>query len=198
VTAGHVLSRAERGAATVAKLLDAAASILQAEGAAGVSVQRIADAAGTSKGLVHYHFPDKDALLSACAERLTTQLVNADQAALATSTAESALDDLWKGFEASVRAGTRRALIALAADATPATGAALAASAARRRDSAAATFARLERLLGFAPRVPRTALAGALVALTDGLALERSVSTPAQVRPSFDAFWLAVLTIGSD
>jgi AcrR family transcriptional regulator len=198
MTAAPASARAARGAATVAKLLDAAASILKMEGAAGVSVQRIADVAGTSKGLVHYHFPDKDALLSACAERLTTQLVEADRFAIAASTPESALDDLWKAFEASSRAGTRRALAALTADATPATRAALAASAQRRRDAACATFAQLEPLLGVSARIPRTALAAAFVALTDGLALDPSANRASHIRPAYDAFWLAVLTVGSE
>jgi AcrR family transcriptional regulator len=60
--------RRTRGAETVQRLLDATAEVLSRDGAAGVSVQRVADVAGTSKGLVHYHFPDKNALLSACAE----------------------------------------------------------------------------------------------------------------------------------
>ena len=185
-------------AETVQRLLDATASILSADGAAGVSIQRVADVAATSKGLVHYHFRGKGALLAACTEYLTLQVIAAEEGALANSTGATALNDLWAVFTATVGSGARRALAALGTDATPDTRPALAESGARRRQAAEATIADLETLVGFKTVVPRSALAAAYVALTDGLALDLSVRPQVDARPAFDAFWLAVLTLGAE
>ena len=187
--------RRAKGAETIQRLLDATASLLSSSGASGVSVQRVADAAGTSKGLVHYHFPDKEALLAACAGHLTSVIVATEAAVLERSTATSALDDLWRGFMATVRGGARRALMSLHTDATPATRAVLIASALRRRRAAEDMIASLETLLSFRSGVPRPALATAYVALADGLALDLFVRPTVDNRPAFDAFWLAVLTL---
>lgn len=194
VVAGHANAR---GAATMDRLLDATSSILSAEGASRVSVQRVATEAGTSKGLVHYHFPDKESLLVACADRLTGELIAAEEAALRASTAATVLDDLWGSFVSFAQRGSHRALIALATETTEPTRAALAAAIARRHLAAERTLGRVVDLLGFAPPVSRGSLAAAYVGLTDGLALDIAVRPDRDHRPAFDAFWLAVLSLGT-
>jgi AcrR family transcriptional regulator len=184
-----------RGAATIGRLLDSASEILCERGAAAISVQRVADAAGTSKALVHYHFPGKDALLVSCIERLATQLAEAEGDALSGSQAASALSDLWQALMAPRARGWRRALLSLTIGATPAMGAALAAVAVRRHAAAARVLARLEALLGFAPSIPRGTVAAAYVALVDGLTLDHAIETDTRQRQAFDAFWLAVLSL---
>jgi TetR/AcrR family transcriptional repressor of bet genes len=179
-------------------LLDATTSVLSQEGASGVSVQRVADVAGTSKGLVHYHFPDKDALLIACAGHLTSIIISTESGALSDSTPVSALDDLWNSYDVTARDGTRRALAALCADVTPATRSALIESATRRRRTAEEVIASLQQLLSFRVPVPRSALAMSYMALTDGLTLDLSVRPDSNARAAFDAFWLAVLTLGAE
>lgn len=185
-----------RAAASIVKLLDATAVILRDEGAAAVSVQRVADVAGTSKALVHYHFSDKRALLAACATRLAAQLVAFDDRALSSSTPSSALADTWRALWDAEPLGARRAFIALAAGRgvlqSPAT---LATIARQRQESAEQLIERLERLLGARLPIPRASVASAYVALADGL----SVGTPAdrglEARQAFDAFWLAMLSL---
>jgi AcrR family transcriptional regulator len=51
------------------QVLDAAITTLAARGLAATSIQDIADAAGLSKGAVHYHFESKDELLERVLER---------------------------------------------------------------------------------------------------------------------------------
>ena len=51
------------------QVLDAAIATLAARGLAGTSIQDIADAAGLSKGAVHYHFESKDELLERVLDR---------------------------------------------------------------------------------------------------------------------------------
>src|SRR5215813_4673797 len=55
----------EHGATERAALLEAAAGILGAEGAAAVTVRRVADEAGTTTRAVYALFGDKDGLLRA-------------------------------------------------------------------------------------------------------------------------------------
>lgn len=191
-------ARRAKGVATVQRLIDATTLVLSREGASGVSVQRVADVAGTSKGLVHYHFPDKDSLLNACIGHLTSVINAAEQVALRESSPASALDDLWDAFAKTEADGTRRALASLRADVTPATRSALLESAAQRRRAAEEIIAAIERLFSLRVPVPRGALAGAYLALMDGLTLDLSVRPDADARLAFDAFWLAVLTLGGE
>jgi AcrR family transcriptional regulator len=51
--------RAERGAETRARILDAARAVLAEEGLERFTTRRVAALAGVSHGMVHYHFTDK-------------------------------------------------------------------------------------------------------------------------------------------
>ena len=55
-------------------MLDAAIAALAKNGLAATSVQDIADAAGMSKGAVHYHFESKDELLERVVDECCTRL----------------------------------------------------------------------------------------------------------------------------
>ncbi|MBX3218519.1 MAG: TetR/AcrR family transcriptional regulator [Labilithrix sp.] len=59
----------KKSEASRAQVLDAAIRVLAKQGIAGTSVQDIADAAGLSKGAVHYHFESKDELLERVLDR---------------------------------------------------------------------------------------------------------------------------------
>ncbi|MEX2203143.1 MAG: TetR/AcrR family transcriptional regulator [Actinomycetota bacterium] len=52
-------NRAARAAATRARILDAARRVLAEEGLERFTTRRVADLAGVSHGMVHYHFRDK-------------------------------------------------------------------------------------------------------------------------------------------
>lgn len=68
----------ERSRATVARILDAAAEVLAAEGYAGASTNAIARRAAVSPGTLYQYFPDKDAIV----EELVRRLVADFEAAL--------------------------------------------------------------------------------------------------------------------
>lgn len=53
------------------RLLDAVVGLLAAGGYEGISIRRVAAAAGVSIGAVQHHFPTKDALLAAAMGRLS-------------------------------------------------------------------------------------------------------------------------------
>ncbi len=186
-----------RRAQSSARLVEAAISLLCTDGVGGVSVQRVADAAGVSKGLVHYHFRDKDALLCACAEALVTDLIARDEVARQGGSAATALEALWMSVWSSLADGRRRALMALCAESPPGVREVLAALTNDRHAAADAVLATLENVLDWTPRVPRGTLAAAYVALVDGLALDAAVRPAAEQRRAYDAFWFAVLSDGS-
>ena len=54
----------ERRLSTPERILYAAAMRIVEGGTANLSMQDVADAAGVSKGLIHYHFHDKETLLT--------------------------------------------------------------------------------------------------------------------------------------
>lgn len=75
-----------------AQLLSAAFRALSAEGYDAVTLQTIADHAGVSKGVVHYYFDNKEAVLSALLEWLTGRISAKEEAAVrAQSTAAGKL-----------------------------------------------------------------------------------------------------------
>jgi len=57
--------RAQQGARTRARILDAARSVLSEQGPGGLTTRRVAGEAGVSHGMVHYHFTDKQDLVLA-------------------------------------------------------------------------------------------------------------------------------------
>ncbi|MCB2017547.1 MAG: TetR family transcriptional regulator [Hydrogenophaga sp.] len=60
--------------ATRNALLDAAEQLFQARGVSGTSLQDIANAAGTTRGAIYWHFKDKADLFNAMMERVTLPL----------------------------------------------------------------------------------------------------------------------------
>ncbi len=56
------------------KLIDGAMQVLVSEGVAGTTTRKIAEAAGVRLATLHYHFKDKDALLFAVLEEVTSLL----------------------------------------------------------------------------------------------------------------------------
>jgi AcrR family transcriptional regulator len=72
--------RLERGRATRAQLVAAAADVLDEQGYAATSMRAVAERAGTRLSLVHYHFGSKRQLLIAVMEDLTDGLLERQQA----------------------------------------------------------------------------------------------------------------------
>lgn len=59
---------------TQARIIKRAVDLFNDHGLKAVSVNRIADALGMSRGNLHYHFPTKDALIEAIFDRLAADL----------------------------------------------------------------------------------------------------------------------------
>jgi len=160
-----------------------------------LSMQDVATEAGVSKALIHYHFRDRDALLARLIEWLTERVLNRERNAMHGCPPSEAIDALWRWIDRELSLSELRVLLELMHD--PAPGAVLAAqrSARLRHAQAEATTTELFRLLELRPRVPAELMAGVVVAMLDGLALEAALNPDRESRVSFDVFWLALLSL---
>lgn len=183
-----------RGAAA-GRILEATSACIVQKGAADVSLQDVAEAAGVSKALIHYHFHDKGELLARLVEWLRAGLVARQRTALTDVSGSAALDALWQWLSDELDRGDLRALLDLALVQGASVQAAVRITAAERRDAATQVITALFEALGLTPRVPASLIGDAFVAFVDGLALDRVVEPDRNARISFDVFWLAMLSL---
>ena len=185
--------RSRRNAAE--RILRAAASRLSTLGAAELSLQDVASAAGVSKALIHYHYRDKESLLEQVAVWATAETVERERRALDGSTAGNAVDALWQWLEEELRGGHLRLLLELGQYRAPRVRVAVADALRIRQDASMHTIRRLFELLELRPRVPVELLAGVVVAFIDGLASRPASESPDDARVTFDVFWLSLLSL---
>lgn len=185
----------ERRLSTPERILHAAAARIVAAGTANLSMQDVADAAGVSKGLIHYHFHDKETLLTRLIEWMTRESIERESATLARSVPKTAVDDLWTWVAGEIERGHLRVLNELAQERGPLISDAIRHSARARREAAALTVDRLFALLELRPRVPVPLLADVIVAFIDGLAIHASLAPEANHRVAFDVLWLSLLSL---
>jgi TetR/AcrR family acrAB operon transcriptional repressor len=93
----------EDALATRSSLLDAAERVFLAQGVAGTSLNDIAQAAGTTRGAIYWHFKDKADLFNAMMDRVAMPLQNA--LALVDGAPE---DDPLPGLKKALRAALRQ------------------------------------------------------------------------------------------
>ena len=177
------------------RILAAAAECVGQLGAAQVSLQTVADSAGVSKALIHYHFRDRDELLARLVDWVTVELVHGEDVALADADAATALDALWRWLAGELTSGRLRALGELAGERGEAVRDAVRRSREARRAQATLTIERLFAALSLTPRLPAPLVGDVTVAFLDGLAGEVAVEPEGNHRLRFDVFWLSVLSL---
>jgi AcrR family transcriptional regulator len=181
------------------RILAEAGIALGDTGLPGLTIAAVAERAGVSSALVHYHFDTKGRLLVALAGILAAARAEWRVAALRGGRGLEALDGLWEALRVGAASGAERAYADLLLHA--------------RRDAAIATVLAEHRLLehaAFAGRLPGLLremgagapagvdeLAAALAALLDGLVLALlGAQDERSVRAAYDAFWLTLLAAG--
>jgi AcrR family transcriptional regulator len=177
------------------RILRATANRIAASGAVKLAMQDVADDAGVSKGLIHYHFHDKSALLARLVEWLASGLVARERGALTGATPQTVIDALWRWMDDELERGDVRVLVELARyDAEPVRAAVLGAGRVRR-ETARGTIETLFGVLGLRPRLPPALLADVAVTFLDGLAIDAGRPPDAPRRAAFDVFWLSLLSL---
>ncbi len=177
------------------RILRAAVRCIVASGSAALTMHDVAEEAEVSKGLIHYHFHDKDTLLARVVEWMTQNLVARERAALESSTPRHAIDDLWSWLSAELDRGHIRVLLELAQWRNPLVRRAIYGASLARREATASSIERLFGLLALRPRIPAPLLADVVVPFVDGLAMAMGVDPEFNPRAAFDVFWLSLLTL---
>ena len=175
------------------RILRAAVRRIVASSAAALTMHEVAEEAQVSKGLIHYHFHDKETLLARMVEWMTRNLVERERAALAQSTPRHAIDNLWAWLSGELERGHVRVLLELAQWRGPLVRSAVRASAKARRTAAEASVDQLFTLLALRPRIPPALLADVVLAFIDGLAVATGIDPELNARAAFDVFWLSLL-----
>lgn len=103
---GMVTKQSSAGQGTRDKLIDAAFRAVARDGLADTNVKSIAAEAGVTPGLLHYHFPSKDALIEAAVERATVRYM-ADIDALVAATPRDRLFEAYAEFGAATLEANR-------------------------------------------------------------------------------------------
>lgn len=163
-----------------------------------ITVAMVADAAGVSTALVHYHFATKQKLLAAAAEALTGRRTERRMAALRSGPGLASLDALWACLtdrDASAeRAGPDLVLLARQ---DRAVGGVLQRSRRLEHARLAEPLAVLLESLGTRPSIPAEELAATVCMFLDGAESALLAGMPADdIRASYDAFWLALVALG--
>lgn len=184
--------------AAAQRILTTAAEQLAQHGPAALSMQDVADAAEVSKGLIHYHFHDKETLLARVVEWVTRECVSREREAVASVDGATALDAVWMWLAAELASGQRRLLVELSSGPGPILRDALVRSAAQRRAQATDTVRVVLGALGMTSRVPVAALGELFASVVDGLVVAAASDPTRDRRAAFDAFWLGVMELGAD
>jgi AcrR family transcriptional regulator len=177
------------------RILAATATRLLSVGAFKLNMQDVADEAGVSKGLIHYHFDSKDTLLARAVEWLSVEINEREAHALEGATAQSAIDMLWRWIASELALGHVRILTELAYYPSPAVQASIQTASQIRRDAAARTVDSLFAALQLRPRVPSDLMGAVLMAFINGMVVEWAIVADAERRVAFDVFWLAMLSL---
>ncbi len=177
------------------RIVQSAITLAVARGVAHVSLQDVAEEAGVSKGLIHYHFHDRETLLARLAEALAVRTVSRQRAALQDASIGSAVDDLWAWVDEELRRGQIRVLIELGREPGELPRRAAREAATVRREAAAVMITELFSVLELTPRLPVPLLADVITAFVDGLVVRAALEPQQELRTVFDAFWLSVLSL---
>ena len=185
----------KKSAASRQSVLDAAIATLARRGIQATSVKDIADAAGLSKGAVHYHFESKDELLERvldqCCERIEKRITNVfDEPGPPLDRIRRALFEMW---------AVRRDLspefrvlmdIQVVARQSPAMARALGAALARSRQQMIEVGLAPFVALGLRPKVSLEIIPRLILATLDGLAVHQAVDP---IAPEDEALLLRAL-----
>jgi AcrR family transcriptional regulator len=145
-----------------------------------------------SKGLVLYHFANRDRLLCELLDWLTARIVLREQRAL--DGAAGVLDALWQFLLGEIECG--ELYVALVLTAAPIAGLARAAQSSNdaRQAQARRTVQRVYDVLELVPTLPVPHLATTEQAFREGLVLAVARGHAGNARAAFDVFWLSLLS----
>lgn len=186
----------QRGKAREA-IIESAEALVRQNGAGAVTIEEVAKAAGTAKGLVHYHFKTKQGLLSVVADRLAASRISDWAAALRPGATESAAETSWRLLTEESATG-----VILAWQTLLYTGANLPDQAAESHASAFSNSlgTALTQLfaddMGLIPTVPTPEIGWLMAAVIDGIGLQLLAGIGEErLYGAYAAGWLGLLAL---
>ncbi len=178
-------------------ILKAAEKLTGERGAEGVTIDQVARAAGSAKGLVHYHFKTKKGLLSAVAELIAQKRCERWSELLAAESPRDAIDSTWSQLTNESNSGVARAWLSLLGPGSPVPGRTV-----RKLRSdfvvglTDALVELLEHGMGLKPTIPKEEIGCLLAAVIDGMTLELGSGTdPGELKGAYDAAWVGILAL---
>ena len=191
-----------KGAATRARIVDAAAELIFQQGVARTTIEEVRDGAHVSNSQLYHYFEDKPALVRAVIERQTERAIGTQE-----QFDLSSLNGLreWRDFvvdharDTDGRGGCPvGSLGAALAETEPEARALVAASFARWEASITAGFLQMHELGRLAPEAdPRQLALALLAALEGGLLLAQIQRDPEPLAAGLDAMLTLIATLSS-
>jgi len=177
-----------------ASILEAAVQLLRRNG--GLTVDQVASSARCAKGLVHYHFRTKGALLAAAASRLAQQRRTRWAQAFRADTPDAAIRRSWDLLVSESRDGTLRAWSALCAERDKVTGQTVSSEVESFSNAIAQAADSLVADLGLTPTISIQELGLLLAVVVHGCGLQLEAGVPpARLQGAYAAAWLGVLSL---
>ncbi len=177
-----------------AAILEATDRLLRRGG--GVTVDQVAHEAHCAKGLVHYHFDTKPALLAAAASRLAERRRLRWAEAFRAPTPQAAIHRSWDLLVSEAQDGTIRAWTALSAERDKVTGRTVSSEIEGFSNAIARAAETLLGELGLAPTVSIEEIGLLLAAVVHGSGVQlESGMRPTRLQGAYAAAWLGVLSL---
>jgi len=187
---------AKRGEARQ-RILECAETLVKQSGAEAVSIDAVAVAAGSAKGLVHYHFKTKQGLMSAVAERVTADRKEKWQVAFRAPSAQDAIAQTWALLTKESANGTVLAwqsLVGVGGKLPDGLVNRLRAEFAAGLCEALASMLREE--LALISTIPEEEIALLLGAVIDGMGFQLASGSDADaLEGAYSAAWLSILSL---
>jgi AcrR family transcriptional regulator len=180
-------------------ILGCAEALVRERGAGAVTVEAVAKAAGSAKGLVHYHFKTKAGLLSAVLERLAESRASEWTEALKAGAPKSAVERSWELLTEESASG-----VALAWHTLLQSRDLLADHVVKkvaddfRRTVGDCVVHLLDVEMDLSPTVPAEEVGWLMTAVIDGIGLQLIAgASEAELHGAYAAAWLGVLSLTS-
>ena len=177
------------------RILESAARVLLTHPPERVTLELVAKSAKCAKGLIHYHYKTKDALLAGAAAAIWTRRTEEWTRTLARPSPADAIDAAWTLITDEAASGAHRAAVQLASRHDLIGQTARKAAAQFRASVAAATASLVERM-GRTLTVPADEAGELLVSTVNGLGLELDMGVEQdRVNAAWAAFWIGLLAL---
>jgi len=178
-------------------ILQSAEGLVRKHGAGAVTVEAVAKAAGSAKGLVHYHFKTKIGLLGAVLDRLSQTRIRAWLAALEPGAQQSAVERSWSLLTEESVGGTVLAWHTLIQS-----GEVFADHSVKSvvnefsRSLGDALVRLLEEDMRLVPTVPNEEIGWLITAVIDGIGLQLlGGASEDELQGAYAAAWLGILSL---